>query len=236
MPLRAGQLTDAVAVARANLAGQTPRGGIVLVGGRDGSGDVSAQISGLIWGPSPTSSLDFVDDATFQAAAFKLPSPRAHHVALRTVDDLVMTAGGVTALTVGGFDYSNATAAITLIDPLAGQVYDLPEPLSQARADSCAALLDDGTVLVAGGAWKDANGIHTGRNVDLIAPDHSVRLARGPPDGSGDGMLEAARHHAACLKLPDGSVLVTGGLQYPDGGGQPVVLDSAEIYMPPAAQ
>lgn len=236
MPLRVGQLTDAVAVPRANLSGGTSRGGIVLVGGRDGSGAVSSQISGLIWGPATTGTLDFIDDASFAAAAFKLPTPRAHHVALRTVDDLVLTAGGVTALTVGGFDYSNATAAITLIDPIAGQVFDLPDPLAQARADSCAALLDDGTVLVAGGAWKDASGLHSARTVDLIGPDHSVRPARGPPNGSGDGMLETARHHAACLKLADGSVLVTGGLQYPDAGGAPVVLDGAEIYMPPAAQ
>src|SRR5207253_646834 len=134
------------------------------------------------------------------ATPFKLPSPRAHHVGVRTVDDMILTAGGVTALTVGAFDYSNATAAITLIDPTAGQVYDLPDPLSQARADSCAALLDDGGVLIAGGAWKDGSGIHSARSVDLVAPDHSVRLARGPPNGLGDGLLQSARHKAACLK------------------------------------
>src|SRR5207302_2852833 len=32
MPLRGGQLTDAIAVARANLSGHTPQGGVVLVG------------------------------------------------------------------------------------------------------------------------------------------------------------------------------------------------------------
>ena len=234
MPLRAGLLTDAVAVARANLSGKTPLGGVVLVGGRDSNGNVLAQVSGLIWGPSPAGSLDFVDDATFKAAPFKLPTPRAHHVAVRTIDDMVLTGGGVTALTVGAFDYSNATAAITLIDPTGARVYDLPDPLSQARGDSCAALLDEGSVLIAGGAWKDGSGIHSARSVDLVAPDHSVRLARGPPDGSGDGLLQAGRHKAACLKLRDGSVLVSGGLQYSSGGV--AVLDTAEIYMPSAAQ
>ena len=232
LPLRAGPLTDAVAVARANLSAGAQRGGVVLVGGRDANGKVLAQISGLIWGPAPAGNLDFVDDATFKAPAFVLPSPRAHHVALRTVDDLVLTAGGVTALTVGAFDDSNATAAITIIDPVAGQVFDLPAPLSQARADACAVLLDDGTALVAGGAWKDAGGAHSARNVDLIAADRSVRKAFGPPNNAGDGMLQAARHRAACLKLRDGSVLVSGGLQFPAVGGTPVVLDSAEIYMP----
>jgi hypothetical protein len=142
--------------------------------------------------------------------------------------DLVLTAGGVTSLTVGGFDYSNATGAITIIDPIAGQVEDLPVPLSQARADSCAILLDDGTALVAGGAWKDTT-LHSARNVDLIAPDRSVRTAVG---ASGDGLLQAARHKAACLKLRDGSVLISGGLQYPAAGGTPVVLNTAEIYVP----
>ena len=226
-PLTAGPLTDAVAVARGNRASGTQRGGVVLVGGRDQNGKVLAQISGLVW-----SGLDFVDDPTFKAPAFVLPTPRAHHVALRTLDDLVLTAGGVTALTVGAFDESNATAAITLIDPMAGQVFDLPVPLSQARADACAVLLDDGTALVAGGAWKDTGGGHSARSVDLIGADRSVRKAFGPPNGTGDGMLQAARHRAACLKLRDGSVLVSGGLHYPAGGGTPVVLDSAEIYMP----
>jgi hypothetical protein len=232
LPLRVGPLSDAVAVARANLSAGSQLGGIVLVGGRDQNGSTLAQISGLIWGPSPTSSLDFVDDPAFKAPAFKLPSPRAHHVALRTVDDMVLTAGGVLTIAPGVFDYANATAAITLIDPAGGQVADLPAPLSQARADSCAALLDDGTALVAAGAWKDSSGIHSARSVDLIGPDHSVRVAFGPPNGTGDGLLQSARHRAACLKLRDGSVMVSGGLQYPAAGGLPVVLDSAEIYMP----
>jgi hypothetical protein len=227
-----GPLSDAAAVARANLSAGSQLGGIVLVGGRDQSGNTLAQISGLIWGASATSSLDFVDDPTFKASAFKLPTPRAHHVALRTVDDRVLTAGGVVTMALGAFDYANATAAITLIDPAGGQVADLPARLSQARADSCAVLLDDGSALVAGGAWKDASGIHSARGVDLIAPDHSVRVAFGPANGTGDGLLQAARHRAACVKLRDGSVLVSGGLQYPAGGGQPVVLDSAEIYTP----
>src|SRR5205807_1181884 len=87
LPLRAGRLTDAVAVARANVSSKTTLGGVVLVGGRDQQGAVLAQISGLIWGPSAAGGLDFVDDGTFNGPQWKLPSPRAHHVALRAVDD-----------------------------------------------------------------------------------------------------------------------------------------------------
>ncbi len=232
LPLRVGPLSDAVAVARGNLSSGTQLGGIVLVGGRDQGGNTLSQISGVIWGPSPTASLDYIDDTTYADPVFKLPAPRAHHVALRTVDDMVLAAGGVLTVTDGALDYANATAAITLIDTAGRQVQDLAAPLSQARGDSCAVLLGDGTALVAGGAWKDVVGTHSARSVDLIAPDHSVRAAFGPPNGIGDGLLQSARHRAACLKLRDGSVLVSGGLQYPPGGGQPVVLDSAEIYTP----
>ncbi|HUJ26702.1 MAG TPA: kelch repeat-containing protein, partial [Myxococcales bacterium] len=231
-PLRAGLLTDAVAVARTNDSTHATLGGVVLVGGRDGSGNVLSQVSGVVWGSAPGGSLDFIDDATFIGSQWMLPSPRTHHAALRMPDDTVLTAGGVTAMTVGAFDYSSPTAEITVIDPPGGRVYDLPSPLSQARADACAVSLADGRALFAGGAWRDDAGLHSARNVDLVAADHSVRSPGGPdalPDG---GVLVQARHRAACIRLRDGSVLITGGMQYPASGGTPVVLDSAEIYQP----
>ena len=105
------------------------------------------------------------------------------------------------------------------------------QPLSKARADSCTATLEDGSVLVVGGAWQDNAGLHSAHQVDLIQADLTVRSPYGPENA--DGTLQAPRHRAACVRLKDGSVLVTGGLQYPASGtGAPVVLDSAEIYMP----
>ena len=231
-PLRAGLLTDAVAVARTNDSSRSRLGGVVLIGGRDGNGNVLAQVSGVIWGNAPGGSLDFIDDATFSGSQWTLPSPRAHHAALRMSDDTVLTAGGVTAMTVGAFDYANATAAITVIDPLGGRVYDLPVPLSQARADACAVSLANGSALIAGGAWKDSSGLHSAHNAEVVAADHSVRSPGGPDALPNGGVLVEARHRAACIRLSDGSVLITGGLQYPASGGTPAVLDSAEIYQP----
>lgn len=227
--LRAGPLTDAVAVARDNLRNGLKLGGVGLIGGRDGAGKVSTQISGLVFSESAN---DFVDDPAFRNLT--LPSPRAHHIAARMRDDTVITAGGVTSWSMSP-DYAHATAEVTLINPQGGTVGNLVnQQLSRARADSCTATLEDGSVMVVGGAWQDNAGLHSAHQVDLIQPDLTVRPPFGPENA--DGSLQAARHRPACVRLKDGSVLVTGGLQYPAGGtGAPVVLDSAEIYMPISA-
>ena len=132
------------------------------------------------------------------------------------------------------FDYANTTGAVTIADPFTGTVTDVAQ-LSQRRADSCAVLLEDGKVLVAGGAYKDADGaLHTSRLVDLINPDGAateVRQLQGPTAGT-SWHLQEARHRAACVRLRDGSVLITGGLRFTSSGGQPVTLDSAEVYVP----
>jgi hypothetical protein len=221
-PLRYGALGDAVAVARAK-----PRGGILLLGGHDADGKVLPQISGLIWSDEYG---DYIDDTVYRDARFTLPSPRAHHVALLLKDDTVLTAGGVTLrpLGLGGFTYSNATAEVTLIDPAGVSVANVGQ-LSQARADACATLLQDGTVLVAGGAYRDSAGAHSTRNVDLVGSLAGSWQVQ--PPGGGDGLLRDARHRAACVTLNDGSVLVTGGQQYKSSRVD--VLDSAEIYTPP---
>lgn len=229
-PLRAGPLTDAVAVARANVKQGVSIGGVVLVGGRNASG-ASTQLSGLFF--EDVSARDYLDDADYRHLA--LPRALVHHVAVRTRDDRVLVAGGLTvAPAVAGADYSNASSFVTLIDPAAQTVADLPgsQQLSLARADSCAAVLQDGGVLIIGGAWKDTAN-HSSTAVDFIGTDGSVRplLGAGIPAGA-SWELHDARHRAACVRLNDGSVLVTGGLQFPAVGSAATVLDSAEIYMP----
>ncbi len=223
-------LTDAVAVPRMNsVRGGPVQGGVVLVGGRDGALAPSKQISGLIWRDTAS---DFQNDPNFSTGAVSsLPTPRVKHTAVRLLDDTVLVAGGLTA-EADGNDYSSPTGAVTIIDSGAQTVLDVAQ-LVQPRADLCATALEDGTVLVAGGAWKDGSGMHSASNVDLVAPlgaQTTVRSLAGP--ASGDWALQASRSRAACLRLRDGSVLVTGGLQFPAGGGTPTVLTSAEIYTP----
>lgn len=236
--LSPGPITDAVAVPRLNKAANGPsQGGIVLVGGRDRNLAVTRAISGLLWRDTAN---DFVNDAAFSVAELsQLPTPRANHAAVRLSDDTVLTAGGVTAYGSLGLDYSSATDAVTIIDPAKAYVADVAR-LVQARADACAAVLEDGSVLVAGGAWKDGTGLHAAQNAEIIAPlgrDTRVRNLQGPAQGSG-WALQQGRYRAACLRLRNGSVLVTGGLTVPAAGGAPAALQTAEIYTPtaPAAQ
>jgi len=99
-------------------------------------------------------------------------------------------------------------------------------------------------VLYAGGAWKDSAGMSRSvSSTDVVSltsngVDDPVRPLIGPAAGgtSTTWGLQAARHRAACVRLRDGTVLVTGGFQYAaDGSGLQTTLDSAEIYTPPGA-
>ena len=90
--------------------------------------------------------------------------------------------------------------------------------LATARFAHTATLLNNGKVLVAGGADGSGNPVATAEIFD-------------PSTGkfSSTGSLVTARHHFAAVLLSSGKVLVTGGL---DGSGNP--LASAEIYDPSA--
>ncbi|MBS2021148.1 MAG: hypothetical protein JST92_01970 [Deltaproteobacteria bacterium] len=230
----AAPLADAVAVARANKpVSGSARGGVVLVGGRDANGAASAQVSGVVFNDAQN---QYIPDATWEAPALNhLPSPRVRHVGARTKSDSVVIAGG--ASTVSSTDpYANTVSLITVLEPDALQPYieDTTARLSQARADSCGVALNDGTFLVAGGATKLSGVNTTVSATDLISPDGrdtTVRLPRGP-NSAMDGGLQMPRHRAACVRLLDGSVLITGGLQYGAAGAIPATLDSAEIFMP----
>jgi Galactose oxidase, central domain len=223
-------LFDAAAVSRSNSASGGPsQGGMVLIGGRDSSGNALDQLSGIVF--SDTGNRYVVDKLWEQPGLTRLPGPRVRHLATRLADDRVLVLGGLTQATI---DYSSATDAVTVIDPLQATVADaVNNKLSQARADGCGALLEDGTVLFAGGAWRDAGGPHSARVADLVSTPStgtSVRSLSGPVPGNTWG-LQMARHRAACIRLKDGSVLITGGFQF-DASGNQVALTSAEIYMP----
>ena len=240
----AAPMFDAVAVSRANLApGGVSQGGMVLIGGRDSHGDASALLSGMIF--VPTANAYRSDKLWEQPALSKLPGPRTRHFAARMQDDSIVVVGGLTKTAAD--TYANPTDAVTVISPALGTVADVTGSsahLSQARADGCGALLETGQVLYLGGAWKDAGGVHSARLADVVTltagsggpADVEVRTLQGPAAGNTWGLQES-RHRAACLRLKDGSVLVTGGLRFAaDGSGGQVTLDSAEIYMPAAAQ
>lgn len=221
--------SDAVAIARDNKpTGGSKAGGMVLLGGRGPTGAATAKVSGVVY-----NGVSYVPDHIWDAPALRaLPAPRLRHAAGRTRSDGMVVAGGVSAYSATD-PYATAVDTITAVEPVAGYIEDAPVKLSQARADACGTSLESGEFLLAGGAAKQGGANLSSAAVDLIQPDGrdaTVRTLRGPGGGGSYG-LQMARHRAACLRLADGTVLVTGGLQF-SGAGTPIALDSAEVFTP----
>ena len=134
---------------------------------------------------------------------------RRGHTATRLGNGWVLLAGG-------GQGASSPTTA-ELYAPERGEW--LPaRPLQQARFHPTATLLPRGQVLVTGGTPEEAGGGALA-SAELYDPTTGCWSLTGP--------LHTARGHAAAVLLPDGKVLVAGGV---DAAGQP--LASAEVYDP----
>jgi hypothetical protein len=101
--------------------------------------------------------------------------------------------------------------------------------LAVARGDICAATLGDGRVLAIGGRTSDPVGSppRSDATVDVIVPQ-----ASGAPTILGHDPLKTPRYNHTCTTLPDGSVLVLGGVRETSGNTFEVLQD-ALIYTPP---
>ena len=103
----------------------------------------------------------------------------------------------------------------------------LPAPAAQlntARYAHTATVLEDGTVLVAGGIGVGGVRLRSAERYDPVR-----NLWTALPE-----MREARSAHASTL-LADGRVLVTGGVGEPQPGRGPVELASAELFDPVTA-
>jgi N-acetylneuraminic acid mutarotase len=124
-------------------------------------------------------------------------------------------------LVVGGVDsHERAVQRAFLYDPTADlwkRMPDLPAPLAAPSA----ALLKDGTVLIAGGASDSPNVFPppTGLSTSWIFDPATETWRSIRP-------MHAGRLFASATRLSDGTVLVAGG----DGEGSP--LASAEVFDP----
>jgi hypothetical protein len=113
----------------------------------------------------------------------------------------------------------SSRASTELYDPNTGR-WTLTGSLLEARQDHAAALLESGVVLVLGGNAFGAGQDRLVSSAELYDPRTGV--------WTDTGRMNSARSNATATLLPDGRVLVTGGVSPPGDGPE----RSAEVYDP----
>jgi WD40 repeat protein len=174
-----------------------PNGQVLVAGGFDGSGTVLA--SAELYDPA---------SGTWTATG-SLATARHRHAATLLPNGQVLVAGGV--------DNFNSLANAELYDPASG-TWTATGSLNTARLSHTATLLPDGKVLVVGGD-RSAQVFSALASAELYDPASGTWTATG-------SLITARASHAATL-LPNGQVLVAGGVGQP-----PELLASAELYDP----
>jgi len=140
--------------------------------------------------------------------------PREDHTATLLEDGRVLIVGG-------NDEGSHTTPTAELYDPSTG-AFSPTGSLRTARGFHTATLLADGRVLIVGGdaaAWEDSGPFLA--SAEIYDPATGTFSPAGP-------LAEGRSHHAATL-LPDGRVLISGGVT---SGGDSVSLASAELFDP----
>jgi hypothetical protein len=140
--------------------------------------------------------------------------------ATRLEDGTVLVAGGWTP-----DDELRPTASTERYDPAAGSWSPGPM-LHEVRAGHTATVLDDGSLLVAGGGRYNGGNGDPGAGVEILRPGASEWVIAAP-------MLEARGDHTATL-LVDGTVLVVGGIGRDTDEAAPfnTTLPTTERYDP----
>jgi hypothetical protein len=147
---------------------------------------------------------------TFTPTNGSMDTPRAFHTASLLNDGTVLVGGGL--VVVGNNIYAGLATA-EIFDPNTGIFTATKGSMSFARSNHTATLLNDGTILIAGGL----DGNTTLATAELFDP------LNGSFTRTAD-MTTPRAYHTATL-LTGGTVLVTGGI---DGSG--TALATAELY------
>lgn len=193
---------------------QTIRGSTSAVTLADGR---VAVIGGGV-GSVPIGATEIRDEGGWVAGG-ELGEPRRGHRAVVLDDGRVLVAGGI----AGGVLLSSAEIADAELGSWAAT-----GELSAPRLGHTMTLLRDGTVLVTGGT----GGAETdGDSRQSVAPTATAEVY-DPETGEWTpvGDMIAARFEHTATALPDGRVLIVGGLGVEDGDVAP--LASAELYDP----
>ena len=151
------------------------------------------------------------------AATGSLATSRVGHTATLLPDGRVLVTGGAHEDIIGNaWGPAYALSSAELFDPVTG-TFSPTGAMNHPRVSHTATLLEDGTVLIAGGFDRNANVTTT----EIYDP------ASGTFSRIGDLLVARSGHTAN--KLTNGTVLIAGGFSGDDF--QPV-LDTAEIYDP----
>lgn len=184
-------------------------GKVLVLGGRDADGGVLG-------------SAELFDPASGNfTPAGKMNTPRQSHTATLLPDGKVLIAGGDNG--------AESLATAEIFDPGSG-TFAPTSRMQTAREFHTATLRKDGTVLVAGGAESSPELGRGSRAVRLLESTATSELFDPKSDNftPTSNMANARARHAAIL-LPDGEVLLTGGIN-PDTSALADSLSSAESF------
>ena len=164
----------------------------------------------------PNEGVDLPDPSQLRATVGMLNNGRDTHRATLLDDGRVLITGGFSQGAV-------ATASAEVFISGTETFQNLTNSMRHARAGHTATLLTDGRVLITGG-WYRTDGGQTDvrQTAEVFDPtDNSFAFITG--------MTEPRADHAA-VRLPNGTVLITGGSALENGFL--VDLDTAEIFNP----
>jgi hypothetical protein len=137
---------------------------------------------------------------------------RQYHKATLLNNGKVLITGGISS----GYSSAATTNIAELFDPVAGTFTAIVSPMNAGRWNFTATLLNNGTVLIAGGQDSSFANLASAELYDPVAGTFSATA----------NMTDTRSYHTATL-LNDGTILVAGGSSNVSG-----LLSSAEVYNP----
>jgi hypothetical protein len=150
------------------------------------------------------------------SATGPMSSPRIDHAVVTLQDGRVLVLGGTT----------NGTAALNsaeVFDPTAG-AFKATASMGAPRDDPSATLLGDGRVLVAGGNFSQGEDIYFVVVAELYDP--------ATDRFSISGRMQTPRIYHTAQRLPDGRVLIVGGLGQDPLGPNVIAVRDVEAFDP----
>lgn len=152
------------------------------------------------------------------------PSARRGHQAVVLDDGRILVAGGLAE--------GRPLASAEIYDPATNE-WEATAPMGMPRLGHSLTLLPDGRVLAAGGSALDAEeGAAGGQTLRTEAS--SEIYDPGTATWATAGQMTSPRFEHSATTLPDGRVLMAGGLGPLGGGAELGPLRSTEIYDPAA--